>query len=297
MGKERAIIAGCGYVGKKLASRLKSEGYSVATIVRSIESCNILAQDYTCYNIDLDSDESLPKLDFTDAVLFYFIPPPAQGITDSRIARFLSLIPSQQALRKIVLISTTGVYGNCGEEWVDEERIPAPDTDRARRRLDAENVLTEWCHKRALDCVILRVPGIYGPDKLPVKRLQEKKPVLDLSESPWSNRIHIDDLVQSCINAMHYAGEFRVFNVSDGHPSSMTDFFLSVATALNLPLPPQISLEECKAIFSENMMSYLLESKKIKNERLLKALNVQIKYPTLQQGLAHLDEGDSQVSG
>jgi nucleoside-diphosphate-sugar epimerase len=288
MGKARVIIAGCGYVGKKLASRLQSEGYSVITLVRSIESSNILGREYDSYTIDLDTDKSLPQLDYTDAVIFYFIPPPLQGITDTRIARFLSAIPMQHLPHKIVLISTTGVYGNCGEEWVDEQRKPAPDTDRARRRLDAENAVAGWCHKRALDYVILRVPGIYGPDKLPVKRLQENKPVLNLSESPWSNRIHIVDLVQSCINAMLYTGEYTIFNVSDGHPSSMTDFFLSVASALDLPVPPQISLDECKNIFSENMVSYLLESKKIKNDRLLKELDVQIKYPTLQQGLSGL---------
>jgi hypothetical protein len=96
---------------------------------------------------------------------------------------------------------------------------------------------------------------------------------------------------------MFYTGEHRIFNVSDGHPSSMTDFFLSVAAALDLALPPQISLDECKAIFSENMVSYLLESKKIKNDRLQKELNVQIKYPTLQQGLADLNKAGSQNSG
>ncbi len=262
--------------------------YDVSAVVRTNEHFKALEKEYDSYQIDLDADQAISLPVIANTVVFYFVPPPAQGTSDTRIETFLTALSPQDAPRKIVLISTTGVYGNCGEEWVDESRKPRPDTDRARRRLDAENILTHWCQQRDIDYVILRVPGIYGPDKLPLKRLQENKPVLSLSESPWSNRIHIDDLVQACINAMHYTGEYRIFNVSDGHPSSMTDYFLSVAKALNLPTPQQVSLEACKQIFSDNMISYLLESKKINNDRLLNELKVTLKYPDLQHGLSDL---------
>jgi len=113
-----------------------------------------------------------------------------------------------------------------------------------------------------------------------------------MAESPWSNRIHIDDLVQSCMNALAYTGKERIFNISDGNPSSMSDFFLSVAATMNLPTPQQISLDECKKLFSDNMMSYLLESKKIDNSRMRHELNVQLKYPSLRQGLEAIKRAD-----
>jgi nucleoside-diphosphate-sugar epimerase len=184
-----------------------------------------------------------------------------------------------------VLISTTGVYGDCGADWVDETRQPKPMVDRALRRLDAEQQLVSWCEKTGTRYVILRVPGIYGPGKLPLERLRAGKPVLKVSESPWSNRIHVDDLVQACTRCLDYTGENSVFNVSDGHPSTMTDYFNAVAKRFNIPQPPQITLEECRQQFSANMMSYLTESKRIDNTRMLEQLGVELRYPDLEQGL------------
>lgn len=295
MGSGKVFIAGCGYVGTHLAQHLVSENYELTVMVRSVESCQSLEPYYHCIKTDLDHSPLTLDVSFADTTLFYFVPPPSQGLIDSRIERFLQAIQKNNTPDKIILISTTGVYGDCADEWVDETRPPHADTDRASRRLSAEQSLQQWCDQRGVDYAILRVPGIYGPGKLPLKRLQEQKPVLSIEESPWSNRVHIDDLVQSCISAMTYAGKDRVFNISDGNPSSMSDFFLSVAATMNLPTPQQISLDECKKVFSDNMISYLLESKKIDNSRMRHELNVQLKYPLLSQGLEAIKRSTAQA--
>jgi len=261
-------------------------------MVRSAESCQSLEPYYHYIKADLDDSPLTLDVSFADTTLFYFVPPPSQGVIDSRIERFLQALEDNTTPDKIILISTTGVYGDCADRWIDETRQPRADTDRARRRLSAEHILQQWCDQREIDYAILRVPGIYGPGKLPLKRLQEQKPILNMAESPWSNRIHIDDLVQSCMNALAYTGKERIFNISDGNPSSMSDFFLSVAATMNLPTPQQISLDECKKLFSDNMMSYLLESKKIDNSRMRHELNVQLKYPSLRQGLEAIKRAD-----
>ncbi len=259
------------------------------TLLQSLEAtkaCRHYHHIIKLSNVIWMKSTALPALPYHHKTLFYFIPPPANGTVDSRIERFLDSISEKQLPDKIILISTTGVYGNCGADWVDESREPAPDTDRARRRLAAEQSLSNWCDQNHISYIILRVPGIYGPGKLPVQRLQQGKPVLKLEESPWSNRIHIDDLVQACVKAMDYSGKYTLFNISDGHPSSMSDYFIQVANRIGLPEPEQISLQECKKVFSENMISYLIESKKIINDRMINDLNVKLKYPTLQQGLS-----------
>jgi len=280
----KIIIAGCGYVGSKLAHELNNEN-QVIVFTRTSHNVTLLEQKYTTIQLDLDECNSVKCIDASDATIFYFIPPPLSGKTDSRLNCFLSNITDSKLPKKIVLISTTGVYGNCGSDWVDETTPVSPDAERAYRRLYAEEVLKVFCEKENIAYVVLRVPGIYGPDKLPLQRLVEEKPILKLSESPWSNRIHVDDLVQACICSLNYSGKFHLFNISDGNPSSMSDYFIQVAKSKGLKEPPQLSMHECEQIFSNNMMSYLKESKKIDNSLMLNELGVVLKYPTLVEGL------------
>jgi len=287
------LIAGCGYVGSQLAKELLQQGHTVSTLVQSEASKRKLEADYETIQLNLDSTDALETSLSKYDTIFYFVPPPPEGTQDTRIQCFLNAIPGHNAPDRIVMISTTGVYGDCGEDWIDETREPQPVADRAKRRYDSEQTLAAWCQNKDVQYRILRVPGIYGPGKLPLERLKQQKPILSLQESPWSNRIHLQDLVQACESAMHYQGHYHEFNVSDGHPSSMSDFFIQVADAFHLPAPEQISLEACKQRFSENMISYLTESKRINNQRMREELGVELRYPTLKQGLAGLTQESS----
>ena len=278
------LIAGCGYVGTRLARTLQQQGHEITVIVQSDSSNKKLQPLFQTLQIDLDSTDNQHSFDQYDTV-FYLVPPPSKGVVDTRLRHFLANISVSALPETIVLISTTGVYGDCGDDWIDETRQALPLADRAKRRYSAEQSLQTWCEDKQVRYRILRVPGIYGPGKLPVARLREQKPVLSLQESPWSNRIHVADLVQACVCAMQYEGKHTVFNIIDGHPSSMSDFFIRVAKAFNLPEPKQISLDECKQIFTENMISYLTESKRINNLRMLQDLQVDLKYPSLEEGL------------
>jgi nucleoside-diphosphate-sugar epimerase len=188
--------------------------------------------------------------------------------------------------RRIVLISTTGIYGNCQGEWVDETRPPNPQADRAHRRLDAETTLRAWCEQRGVEWMILRVPGIYGPARLPEQRLREAKPVLREQDAPYSNRVHVDDLVSACLAAARHSPAQRIYNISDGHPTTMTDYFNRVAEALGLPRPPELTPEQAKHALSDGMLSYLAESKRLDNRRMREELGVVPRYPDLDAGLA-----------
>jgi nucleoside-diphosphate-sugar epimerase len=280
------FIVGCGYVGRRVAAAEQARGKRIGALARTLESAAPLRTlGVEPVRGDLDDPDSLAGLDVAGQGVYYFAPPPAGGLRDTRMTAFLAAIAPRPP-RRIVYISTTGVYGDCHGEWVDETRAPNPTADRARRRLDAEKQLRAFGVRTGCEVVILRVPGIYGPDRLPVERLRKGLPLLREDEAPWSNRVHADDLVAACLAAMARGRAGAVYNVSDGHPSTMTDYFRRVADALGLPRPPEISRAEAGDRIDAGMLSYLAESKRIDNRRMREELGVPPRYPTLAEGLA-----------
>ena len=293
-----SFFTGCGYVGCQVAFRELADGGAVGALVRRASSAaDLKALGIDARNADLDRlpPGSLP--DLKGRVLYWFAPPPAQDRVDTRLAAGLAAVRPGLEPDRIVLISTTGVYGDCGGEWVDESRPVNPKSDRGHRRVNAEETLQKWCDDRGVLSVILRVPGIYGPGKLPLERLRAGQPVLAPQASPWSNRVHAHDLVESCLAAARIGDPAPVYNISDGNPSTMTDFFFEVADALGLPRPPVVSRAEQKQALSAGMRSYLAESKRIDNSLMKTHLGVVPRYPDLATGLAGLGRGVTGASG
>lgn len=281
------FIVGCGDVGERVALAERAVGAAVTALARSaarIGQLQVLGLQVV--QGDLDRPETLVALPAASALIYYFAPPPAAGDRDPRLFNFLKAISTQALPERVVLISTSGVYGDCQGAWVSEERAPHPDSDRGRRRLDAERQLQTWSERCGVPVVILRVPGIYGPGRLPEKRLRAREPVLREAESPWSNRVHISDLVNACLAAGARGRPGAVYNISDGQPSSMTDYFNQVADALGLERPPQISLAQARSDLSAGMQSYLAESKRLDNRRMREELGVLPQFPDLASGLA-----------
>ncbi|WP_353570702.1 NAD-dependent epimerase/dehydratase family protein [Candidatus Albibeggiatoa sp. nov. BB20] len=277
------FIIGCGYVGLQVAEKLLKQNQSVAALTHSEQNqARLQMAQVQTYVADLDQVETLGNLPSQVDTLFYFAPPSAQGICDTRISHFLSQFTAKP--KKAILISTTGVYGDCQGAWIDETRGLNPQTDRAKRRADAEQQWQQWAEQQQIDWVILRVAGIYGAQRLPIARLKHGLSVLDEAIAPYSNRVHVDDLVNACIAASQ-AGQ-GIFNITDGNPTTMTDYFNQVAIAMNLPLPSTLSREQAEQQLSPEMNSYLAESKRIDNQKMQQVLQVIPKYSTLQQGLA-----------
>lgn len=281
-----ALIIGCGDIGERVAGLERSEGHRVAGLVRSEASARRLrAAGIQPITADLDVLTSLHDLPVRDALIYYFAPPPGNGLTDLRMEAFISTLDSSRRPARVVLISTTGIYGDCRGEWVTEDRPPNPQVDRAKRRLAAENTLRHWSEKNRVPVVILRVSGIYGRGLLPEKRLRAGEPVLREEESPYSNRIHADDLARVCFIAGHHDNPGAIYNVSDGNPTTMTDFFYGVADLLGIPRPPVVTREQALRQLGEGMLSYLAESKRIDNRRMREELGVELMYPDLAAGL------------
>ena len=279
------LILGCGYIGKRVARHYVEQGERVLAIVRSLESASALEQagiPALAQNIQTGSLADVP---LEGERVFHFAPPPGQDDEDPLTRHLISAFAQQGHPRRLLYISTTGVYGDCDGAWVDENRPPCPAVDRARRRWDAEQALRCWSTDSAGELLILRVAGIYGPGRLPIERIRRGLPLVREEESPYSNRIHAEDLIRICVAAMDRGPADALYNVCDGNPSTMTDYFFRVAAHAGLPRPPTISLEEAEGRLSPGIMSYMRESRRLSNRKLLEELGLVLQYPTLESVL------------
>ena len=280
-----ALIVGCGDVGRRIGRQLAAKGRRSVGLVRSDKSAELVReQGIEPLIADLDSPESLRRLDATGSVVFYLAPPPGEGLTDPRIENFLGRCEDCRPER-VVYLSTSGVYGDCGGAWVNEDRPPKPVSDRAKRRLYAEGVLSEWSSRSGVEIVILRCGGIYGPGRLPVERLRQGVVVVCPDEAPYSNRIHSEDLAQVCIAAAEHARGGEIFNVADGTSSTMTEYFYAVADTAGLPRPSCVPMSEAKDRLSPGMWSFIRESRRLDVSRMFERLQVELRYPSLADGL------------
>jgi nucleoside-diphosphate-sugar epimerase len=202
---------------------------------------------------------------------------------------FIEALSANKLPAKIILISTTAVYGDCQGEWITEEQPVNPQTDRGLRRHDAENTLRDWSEKTGVLAIILRVGGIYGAGRLPLERLKKGLPILKEGESPFTNRIHQDDLAKICIAAAEDGrpgvSNVEIYNVSDGQPSTMSYYFKAVAKANGLPQPPEITKAEAEKVMTAGMLSYLKESRRLDNKKMLKNLQITLRYKNLEEAL------------
>ena len=281
-------IIGCGDIGRRVAKCIadlyQNHDYRTSALVqteRSAQLCKKLRITPIVYN--LDDPQPLDKKSFEEAEIYYFAPPPKTGASDDRIYNFLNQLADTP--RRVVLISTTGVYGDCQGEWINESRPLNPQTDRAKRRVAAEQTLVNWAAQHQKPYIILRVPGIYSLDRLPLERLRKKLPVVQASEAAFTNRIHADDLAHICVEAMNSELIAEVFNATDGDPGTMVDYFNQIADYSGLARPQQISMQEAKKSLSAGMLSYAGESRRIGNAKLLKLLGIKLKHPTLASTL------------
>jgi len=283
---KKTVIIGCGDIGRRVGTLLLEQGQKVLATAKTEESAEKL-RDLGFESIvgNFDYQEDAPFVPVHGQQVFYFMPPQGGGKSDYRVLNFCRKLSPENAPEKLVYISTSGVYGDCGGVVVTEETPINPQTSRALRRASAEIQLQEQAEKLGFKLVVLRVTGIYGPGRLPVARIMQGHPVLKPEDASFTNRIHTFDLVQVCLAAMEKGEDGDVFNVCDGQESSMTDYFLAVADLYELQRPEQISMAEAEKAMNPLMLSYQKESRRMSNRKMLDKLNIELQCPTLQGGL------------
>ncbi len=284
---QNIFIAGCGYIGERIARSYLESVTEVTCMVRSAEhAAKLESAGFTTFISALDDPVTLPALNISGRILFYLVPPPGGGVVDTRARNFIAHISQAERPEKIIYMSATSVYSEVDSGMITEESATSPDSAMGKRRLDAENAFLCYGAEFAVPVVILRVSGIYGPGRLPLMQISHGQPLLREDESGPSNRIHADDLAAICVAAAEKAVNGDIFNVSDGRPSSMTSYFNACADALGYPRQPQVTRDEARLVMSPLMFSYVSTSRVIDNSRMLRRLGIQLRYATLSEGLA-----------
>ena len=270
---KRLLIAGYGDIARRAAPLL-----STRFVLRVASRSN---------GLDLDRPESLASLEPADALL-HCAPPPQTGAGDARTANLLATLERKRILpTRFVYISTSGVYGDCGGALVDESRAVNPQSERAQRRVHAEEQLALWCARHGVALVVLRAPGIYAADRLPLERLRAGTPTLRAQDDVYTNHIHADDLAGICARALEDDAPAGIYNASDDTQLKMGEWFDLVADRAGLPRPPRVARSEATGRIPAGMLSFMNESRQLDNRRLKRVLGVRLRYPTVFEGLAH----------
>ncbi|MCV2219327.1 NAD-dependent epimerase/dehydratase family protein [Thauera sp. Sel9] len=286
---KRVLIVGSGDVAARCLPWL-TQRFRVLALVRHADAADALRiAGAVPVRADLDDRRSLIRLAGLADVVLYFAPPPAQGAIDTRMKRFLAASGAGRSLPQgLVYISTTGVYGDCGGAFVDETRPCRASTARALRRVDAERRLRRFGRRNGVRVSVLRAPGIYAADRLPLERLRRGDPVLAAADDVFTNHIHADDLARLACMAMFRAGAGRVYNASDDSGLKMGEYFDAVADALGLPRPPRLPREQIVQRLSPLTLSFMGESRRLDNHRIKRELRTALRYSTVADGLRAL---------
>lgn len=283
---ERLLIVGTGDVARRALPSLVAR-YRALALVRGEDARSAIEALGARVAIgDLDRPETLaPLAGCADAVL-HLAPPDETQRGDARTRRLISALSGAAMVpRRVVYISTSGVYGDCGGARVDESRPVNPGTERGARRVDAERAMTEWGERAGVKVTILRVPGIYAADRLPVERLKRGTPVLRAEDDVYTNHVHAEDLAAICVRALDADAPPGIYNASDDSEMKMGDWFDLVADRFGLPRPPRVSRTEAARAISPVLLSFMSESRRLVNRRMKEALGIRLRYPTVLDGV------------
>jgi len=269
---QRLLMVGYGDIARRAAALLERR-FAIVPLSRELG-----------FDLDAPGTMRLPRGD----ALVHSAPPPRSGETDTRTANLLTALhATRTSPRRLVYLSTSGVYGDCAGARVDESRTPNPQSARAKRRVDAERQLERWCAERKAELVILRVPGIYAADRLPVERLRAGAPVLRREDDVYTNHIHADDLAAIVARALEDDAPAGTYNAADDTELLMGDWLDLVAEHAGLPRPARVARSEIAALVPAGLLSFMQESRRLDNRRLKAVLGAQLRYPTVYKGLGH----------
>jgi len=284
------LIIGCGDIALRAIPWL-TKHYRVFALVRNPANCaNLRALGVTPLLGDLDNRSGLARISGIANVVLHFAPPAdsGDGARDIRTRHLLSALSQARLPKQLVYISTSGVYGDYGGAWVDETRPLNATTARALKRVDAERQIRNWAKQNRVAATILRVPGIYAADRLPLKRLQQGTPAIIASEDSYTNHIHADDLARISVAALRYGKPGRAYHASDDSHLKMGEYFDSVADAFSMARVPRISRAEAQRALPETLLSFMNESRRLTNQRMKRELKVKLSYPTVAGMLARI---------
>ena len=283
LGRPRLLVLGCGDVGLRLLPLLRDR-FRIFAVTSNPERCAALrAAGAIPVIADLDQPATLRRLRGLARHVVHLAPPQAEGVTDRRTRNLCAILPERS---RMVYVSTSGVYGDCGGALIDETRTVAPHNMRARRRVDAEQVLRAWATRARSSVAILRVPGIYARERLPLRRLEQGTAALLAADDVYTNHIHADDLANIVALALFRGLPGRIYHAVDDTHMKMAEYFDVVADAFSLPRPPRVARQQLSTLVSPMLLSFMSESRRMSNARIKGELGVKLRWPQVGPAVA-----------
>jgi nucleoside-diphosphate-sugar epimerase len=283
------LIIGCGDIALRVAPLLRGRYRLFGLVRNSAHRARLHNAGITPVGGDLDQRRSLKRIGGIAHTVLHFAPPPNSGEDDSRTRDLLAALSRGTPPERLIYISTSGVYGDCGGAQISETQPLKPQSPRAQRRVAAEQRIRDWAIRNHASACILRVPGIYAADRLPLERLQANSPTIAAAEDSHTNHIHADDLARIVVAALRYGKPNRVYHASDDSELKMSDYFDAVADAFRLPRPPRLPRNEVQRAVSPALWSFMNESRQLTNLRMKAELKVSLHYPTVADALHSTD--------
>jgi nucleoside-diphosphate-sugar epimerase len=286
------LVIGCGYLGSRVARKWLESGHAVAVVTRSEERAERFRQQgYEAVIADVTRPETLRNLPVAETVLFSVGFDRASNHSIERVygggmRNLLAALPAETG--RLIYISTTGIYGPAHGGWVDEITPPDPRRDGGRASLAAEKLIA--AHPLAQRSVILRLAGIYGPDRIPfIRELRAGEPI-PAQTNGWLNLIHVEDAATVVVAAAKLPiSGCSVYCVSDGVPVERGEYYSEVARQISVP-PPQFIEPDPSSPRSARAEA----NRRISNARMLADLRVVLAFPDYRAGLADAVETQTQ---
>ena len=282
LGQPRLLIVGCGDVGMRLLPLLRQTFRIFALTSQAERHAELRAAGAIPITANLDAPDSLARLANLAPNIIHLAPPRSDGESDTRTRNLIAILPDKS---RLVYISTSGVYGDCAGALFDETRPVSASNPRAKRRVAAETLLRAWAVRSQSCLSILRVPGIYAADRLPLERMRKATPALMAQDDVYTNHIHADDLALLIKLALFRAAPCRVYHAVDDSDLKMGDYFDMVADSFHLPRVPRLPYSELVKQVSPMLLSFMSESRRMKNKRIKYELGARLIYPTVVHGI------------
>lgn len=276
------LSIGHGYSAQELAKILLPQGWRIIGTTRSAEKAEALRA--TGIEAVIWPGEPLPLSEVTH--LLTSVAPDDDGDPVLR-AHGAEIAAAAPHLEWAGYLSTVGVYGDHGGEWVDENTALTPATKRGQARVLAEG---EWQAVPGLNPHIFRLAGIYGPGRGPFAKVRAGTARRIVKPGQVFSRIHVADIARVLAASIARPNPGRIYNVCDDEPAPPEDVLSLAAAMLNLPEPPMVPYDE--AAMSPMARSFYAESKRCRNDRIKQELGVSLLYPDYRAGLAALLQAD-----
>lgn len=290
MAENRLLCLGFGYVARRLSALLRSDGWMIDGTIRNPAKAAALVKDGVIPVHWTDGALDGRAIDRADAILIS-TPPVDEGCPALAAARE-GILARESPPKWIGYLSTNGVYGDYGGQWIDETADLRATTARARRRIEAEEKWRALARAAGAPLAIFRLPGIYGPGRSALDAVREGRAQRIIKKDQVFSRAHVDDIAAAIAASVNSPNAGELFNIADDEPAPPQDVIEFACKLLGVEPPPLISIEDAR--LSDMAKSFYADNKRISNNLMKERLVPTLSYPTYREGLRAIFNSENQ---